>query len=353
MKSIVPVISSLDAYGSLFSFTINRESKYKTFLGGMISLLSFLFIGSFTFLFGKDFFFRKNPKIVFVQENLSAQINRGKISNKNLTIAWRIEDTNRKQVSYTSDLFYTSIAYYSYIFSYEKNETIKIKKNIPVKKCNEIFAVGEFPDFLIDHNYLYYFNASEWNCVDFEFFDDIYLGGKAAENLDFERFEISLNTCEYDLINQLKTTKNTSSEADANIETLDFNNNSNITSFYNDKNNFSQSIITIENINLDNTNNSNNDFKSPKCSDIAKLRKSLLSETKYISILYPKAHYSFTNFKNPFTLIYKNYFTNLNLNLVKKDEMTLNFESFLDEVLADFRFESLIVVALTTYLLAE
>lgn len=128
MKKIVPIISSFDTYGTLFNFTINRELKFKTFIGGIISLLTFLFIVYTTFLFGEDSFFRRNPKIVFMQEKFLTESNRLKISNKNLTVAWRIEDSNRKQVLYPNDFFYSSIVYYSSFYSVEKNETLIFKK---------------------------------------------------------------------------------------------------------------------------------------------------------------------------------------------------------------------------------
>jgi hypothetical protein len=265
MNNIIKIISSFDTYGTLFNFTINRELKFKTLTGGIITVLTFLFIFYTCYLFGQDFFFRRNPK-TSMEEIIPFENGRIKISNKNLTIAWRIEDAYRRPIKISQDLLFPVITYVSYSDFGRNIVQNPIKKNIPIKKCNEVKNINEY-DFMIEDGVsLNSLKTNDWNCIDFDF-DIFHLGGKTKTSAH-EFFELSLNTCE-------------------------INNNQKI------------------------------------CVDINQLEKFL--DHKYISILYPKSHISFTDTEEPFKVFYYNHVTHLNLNFVKKDSLVLNEEIFSDD----------------------
>jgi len=305
MQKITTFISSFDIYGSLFNFTINRRLIFKTSIGGIISIITFFFVIYTSYLFGKDFFYRTNPK-VFMQEVTPNESKRIKITNRNFTLAWRIEDKFKNPVEFPKGLFFPQISHKSYD---------NIKKNIPIKKCKDIFNVDDI-DILVNENII--LNSEEWYCIDFDY-SEFFLGGTSTNN-GFDQFEILLNTC-----NKFLT-----ENSHLNLE----NQNVNVTQY--DKllinNNASYKIGNNINLSLQNQNSVQTYISESdkNCGTIINLQN-FLSEPKFISILYPKAYYKFTDLKKPFEIIYNKYETNINLNLIKFDEFSLNSEILSDD----------------------
>ena len=56
------MLNSIDIFGTNFNFTIFKQERFKTFFGGLLSLLSLGISVIFTIFFGRDFFYRTNPK---------------------------------------------------------------------------------------------------------------------------------------------------------------------------------------------------------------------------------------------------------------------------------------------------
>ena len=192
--NIKSIISSFDFYGSLFNFTINRERIFKTLLGGLISLITFCLIFYTSFLFGKDFFYRTNPKVL-IQQIMPDNHKRIKVNNKNLTIAWRIEDTLRNSVNFDGKLF-PILTYYSYSYNNTSNRSESNIKKIPSKKCKEL---NYYENINTEYN-LFQF-SEDWYCLDFDS-DDFFLGGFWDSSF-YDFFEISFNIC--NLTNENKT----------------------------------------------------------------------------------------------------------------------------------------------------
>lgn len=55
-------ISSIDIFGTNFNFTIFKNEKLQTTFGGILSIISLAISVIFTIFFGRDFFYRLNPK---------------------------------------------------------------------------------------------------------------------------------------------------------------------------------------------------------------------------------------------------------------------------------------------------
>ncbi len=107
------LITNLDMYGTIFEFTIFKKSKFKTFTGGIFTLMSLTTILVFVYLFGKDFFLRENPSVLFHEmhpDNYPPPVN---LNKENFTIAWRLSDDDGEPVNFTN-LFYPIIEYRNY-----------------------------------------------------------------------------------------------------------------------------------------------------------------------------------------------------------------------------------------------
>jgi hypothetical protein len=97
-------IEKLDLFGNTFSFTIFQKEKFKTSIGGILSLMVVIIALVFSFLFGQDFFLRSNPKITS-QRVIPHNDDLIQITSEKMAMAWRIEDVYGQPVNYTGVIF--------------------------------------------------------------------------------------------------------------------------------------------------------------------------------------------------------------------------------------------------------
>src|SRR5690349_4593742 len=109
-----------DLYGSPFMFTTFGTYKFKTTFGGILSLITLGLIILFSFLFGEDFYFRTNPKVIqqIVSPPNYEQI---KVNNNNFTLMWRVDNSEFLPVKY-EDNFYVVVSYTSRSVNNETNQ---------------------------------------------------------------------------------------------------------------------------------------------------------------------------------------------------------------------------------------
>ena len=138
-KSLEFFFKFLDIYGTKIDFTINKETKSKTIIGGVLTLISiFLFI-IYGIIISKNLIYHKNPLITRI----------GLIGGKYI----EIEDTlSEMPISLTFEgmandkllNYFTLFTYYE-VLDVKKNELI-VKEEIPLQKCTHKF----FPNHDID-----------------------------------------------------------------------------------------------------------------------------------------------------------------------------------------------------------
>ncbi len=172
---------SLDFFGPPFNFTLFNEEKYKTSVGGFLSLTSFVISIVFLFVIGSEFFFRENPKIFISNEkpNNYEIIN---INKNNFLIAWKIADKNGNKVDISNKIYP-----FVYYFNIQKNslsnkiiESNKIQLNYSL--CN-LKTKSEY-DSMWDFNSYY--------CINY----DNYSFGGDSDNDELHYFGIYLSYCE-------------------------------------------------------------------------------------------------------------------------------------------------------------
>ena len=107
MKSFLTFI---DIYGTKFHFYFHGYIKFNTWIGGIITILISTLLLSFFYIFGEDFFFRKNPS--FTYSTVGEDYKKIDLSSKKIVIAFRIEDDFGFALD-SKNLIYPMIYYYS------------------------------------------------------------------------------------------------------------------------------------------------------------------------------------------------------------------------------------------------
>ena len=153
------MVKFIDIFGTTFQFTILKNDKYKTTIGGILSIISIIGILIFVYLFGLNFFYKLNPEIIqqdIIKDNYGIPIN---ITNNNLIIAFRIEDDLHTLVNFEGEVF----PYFEYRKSKKNNQSINTVNhniNINYERCDFIKSNNSF--------YIQNINFSQCYCLDFK-----------------------------------------------------------------------------------------------------------------------------------------------------------------------------------------
>jgi len=174
-------------FGNIFNFTINKQPKFKTILGAVFSLITLLVIILGIVIFGRDFYKRKNPKVL-AQKRVPANYSKVNLNNKVLTLSWRIEDSNGKELDFSGILFPQIIYNAMAVDPKTKNlDFIEPLKILSYRRCNETTN---------EPNFYQLKNHDNWYCVNFDV-ESLLLGG--YWDGDFNNyFSLQLNACKHD-----------------------------------------------------------------------------------------------------------------------------------------------------------
>ena len=117
-------LTSIDIFGSKFSFLIFNKPFVHTYFSTILTITMMFTSVLFIFLFGQDFFYRKNPTTI------QSKATRNYVNAINLTLndyiaAWRIEDSLGNAVDVTNILFPQFLHYDSDTKRYENLEMKK------------------------------------------------------------------------------------------------------------------------------------------------------------------------------------------------------------------------------------
>lgn len=104
-------LKAIDLCGTRFHLTIFKQTKYKTGIGGIMTIISLAFIIIFTFIYSEDFLFKKNPTItssILTRDDYRI-IN---ATDLNIMVGWRIENIDGENIDFEGKIF-PKIYYYS------------------------------------------------------------------------------------------------------------------------------------------------------------------------------------------------------------------------------------------------
>ena len=173
----------IDFFPNHSNFTVQQSRNFQTTFGGILTFFSIFLCLIMSYDVGFDLIYKKNPKIF--SKNLIENHKAFKLNNKNLTLAFRIEDVIGNKLDF-DDLFY---AKFRYLF-YEMNSTSssfeeKKVERINYKKCSENSMDNKKLQESI--------KMDDWFCLDLDL-TEIKWGG--FWNTDFLHYlDLRLDTC--------------------------------------------------------------------------------------------------------------------------------------------------------------
>ncbi len=144
----------IDIFGISFNFSTFGKEKFKTNIGSLITILTLIIIGVFTFLFGQNFYYRQNPIVlnqIVQRENYSDLIN---ITSKKIFFAWRLVDIYGFNYNYTGTFFPVTGSYHYHNF----NQTILRYEIVDSVPCST-------PEYY-NSEFAKSYNPDHWMCID-------------------------------------------------------------------------------------------------------------------------------------------------------------------------------------------
>lgn len=124
-KTMEKLIKYCDIYGDYYTMRINGANKFKTMSGGLLSLVTIIFLILIIIVLGKDFYNRNNPTVSFEEKH-----------DSNLQDTFNIPDSlnnNKIFVIYADALYIRDYAIgYSYL-----NSTSNLYNEMLIDKCSE------------------------------------------------------------------------------------------------------------------------------------------------------------------------------------------------------------------------
>ena len=154
-----------DFFGTSFNFYTEKNRKYLTPLGGILTLLSCIF-GVIIFIYiNLDNFLHNLPNSTTSTERENHRLI--KFKEEKIWIPWRISDCGGKTINHTN-LFYPLIYYYSGKWNNELKSMITTYEFINYKLCNETSMVNYTDFYMID------VELDQLYCIDME---ELTIGG--------------------------------------------------------------------------------------------------------------------------------------------------------------------------------
>lgn len=138
MNYLTSLVTKLDFMGDKISFEINKNTKFKTLLGGIFSITLYGFFIYLIYFFGEDFFNKINPTGYQITQYHKQGDEKLSLTNNTFLMGIRLEDFYLKPLD-LNEYFYLSFGL-NY-FNNERNE--EIIKHIPSITCDKVNITSE------------------------------------------------------------------------------------------------------------------------------------------------------------------------------------------------------------------
>ena len=207
------VLKYLDFFGTNFNFYTEKNRKFYTAFGGILTLLSII-VGILVFVFiNLDDFLHEAP--ISTTSTSREDYYNIKFIKEKIWIPWRIRDYNSKTVNHTG-ILYPIVFYYKGIKNKTKNSLDLSFTIINYRLCNETSMANYSDSYLID------IDLDQLYCIDM---DDLDMGGNW--DTDFINYvEFDLYSCkdgiDYDENNSNCSTYEDIIEAASNDNSFEF-----------------------------------------------------------------------------------------------------------------------------------
>ena len=184
-------LQGIDLFGVYFNFTIFNKDTHRTYIGGILSLLSILSTIASTLYFGRDFYFQANP-ITSVDRIQYLNYPQYTINSSNFVFGFRIEDSQLN--FFDENSFFEFKVVYNNSTITKNNLTGEISEydaptiNLNFSKCDFKKNLQYF-DFISSNSNVDYRN---FYCIDFS--NNTSLGGYWTANFT-QYIDIQLVYC--------------------------------------------------------------------------------------------------------------------------------------------------------------
>ena len=176
------ILKYLDCFGTNFNFYTERNRKFYTPFGGILTFLSIIF-GLIIFIhINIDDFTHQNPNST--TSTVRESYRNVKFGEEKIWIPWRLRDYNSKTVNHTG-ILYPIIYYYKGIRNDTRNALNLTHEAINYRLCNETSMMNNSDSFIID------IDLDQLFCIDME---DLNMGGNWDNNF-INYVEFDLYTC--------------------------------------------------------------------------------------------------------------------------------------------------------------
>ena len=91
------ILQSIDQFGIPFQLRTLKKDKFKTALGGCLSLLCIFLVAFISIFFGNDFYNKTNPNVVS-SEKVYKTTNKVDIMKSTIEFMFRVEDSKKNLI---------------------------------------------------------------------------------------------------------------------------------------------------------------------------------------------------------------------------------------------------------------
>ena len=181
-KFLLEIIKYLDFFGTNFNFYTEKNRKFYTTFGGVLTILS-IFVSLLVFIFiNFDHLLHNVP--ISTTSTAGEEHRNIKFLEEKIWIPWRIRDYNGKTVDF-KDLFYPIAYYYKGIYNNSKKSLDLSYEIINSRLCNETPMANNSDSYIIN------IDLGEIYCIDM---DELDIGGNF--DIDFVNYvEFDLFSC--------------------------------------------------------------------------------------------------------------------------------------------------------------
>ena len=162
MSTKTSFVSQFDYFGSDLNFTINGQTNFKTTFGAILTIFVSIIFIIFAILFGSDFFYRLNLKVIYTSLNNRNYTNH-KLDNKNFILPFRIQDFLNNPINIDNTMFLT-ITYGEFLPVNGSKVLTSVAKTRQIisnfSRCDIIAG----NDTYLKQN----FDLSQWLCLDYK-----------------------------------------------------------------------------------------------------------------------------------------------------------------------------------------
>ena len=116
------ILKSVDMFGLPFSFLTFGAATFKTTLGGLLTLLIYGIAAYFTYFFGEDLFYKKNPNVT-LNDLVHLETKKVELSNEKFSIMFRLDNNLGLSYDLNNFPYQFRAAYHHYKYDEKRNLT--------------------------------------------------------------------------------------------------------------------------------------------------------------------------------------------------------------------------------------